>query len=226
MEYKNIVKGKFIDRPNRFIAHVEIDGKIETVHVKNTGRCREILISGAECYLEKSDNPNRKTGYDLVTVKKGERFINIDSQLPNALVEEWLANQNIFQEVSLIKREKTYGSSRFDFYIEAGNRKIFIEVKGVTLENDNVVSFPDAPTNRGIKHINELISAIEDGYEAYIFFVIQMKDVDYFIPAWDKHKEFGDALVNAYNNGVNILVYDCFVGENEVKIMDSVPFKL
>jgi len=115
MEYKNIVKGKFIDRPNRFIAHVEIDGKIETVHVKNTGRCREILISGAECYLEKSDNPNRKTGYDLVTVKKGERFINIDSQLPNALVEEWLANQNIFQEVSLIKREKTYGSSRFDF---------------------------------------------------------------------------------------------------------------
>ncbi|MBE5946031.1 MAG: DNA/RNA nuclease SfsA [Lachnospiraceae bacterium] len=226
MEYKNIVKGKFIDRPNRFIAHVEIDGKIETVHVKNTGRCREILISGAECYLEKSDNPNRKTGYDLVTVKKGERFINIDSQLPNALVEEWLANQNIFQEVSLIKREKTYGSSRFDFYIEAGNRKIFIEVKGVTLENDNVVSFPDAPTNRGIKHINELISAIEDGYEAYIFFVIQMKDVDYFTPAWDKHKEFGDALVNAYNNGVNILVYDCFVRENEVKIMDSVPFKL
>lgn len=226
MEYKNIVKGKFIDRPNRFIAHVEIDGKIETVHVKNTGRCREILISGADCYLEKSDNPNRKTGYDLVTVKKGERFINIDSQLPNALVEEWLANQNIFQEVSLIKREKTYGSSRFDFYIEAGNRKIFIEVKGVTLENDNVVSFPDAPTNRGIKHINELISAIEDGYEAYIFFVIQMKDVDYFTPAWDKHKEFGDALVNAYNNGVNILVYDCFVRENEVKIMDSVPFKL
>lgn len=226
MEYKNIVKGKFIDRPNRFIAHVEIDGNIETVHVKNTGRCREILISGAECYLEKSDNPNRKTGYDLVTVKKGERFINIDSQLPNALVEEWLANQNIFQEVSLIKREKTYGSSRFDFYIEAGNRKIFIEVKGVTLENNNVVSFPDAPTNRGIKHINELVSAIEDGYEAYIFFVIQMKDVDYFIPAWDKHKEFGDALVNAYNNGVNILVYDCFVRENEVKIMDSVPFKL
>ncbi|MBR3833215.1 MAG: DNA/RNA nuclease SfsA [Lachnospiraceae bacterium] len=230
MKYKNIVEGKFISRPNRFIAHVEIEGMEHVVHVKNTGRCRELLQPGATVYLEKSDNPTRKTLYDLVSVKKGQRIVNMDSQLPNGLVEEWLRENDdareIFGDISYLKREKTYGKSRFDLYVESDNRKIFIEVKGVTLENDNVVSFPDAPTERGIKHLNELVCALEDGYETYVFFVVQMEGVDYFTPAWDKHKEFGDALVNAYKKGVKVLAYDCKVSEDEVRINQSVKVKL
>lgn len=230
MKYKNIVEGKFIERPNRFIAHVEIGGEEQVVHVKNTGRCRELLQPGATVYLEKSDNPARKTLYDLVSVRKGDRIVNMDSQLPNGLVEEWLkgskAAREIFGDITFIKREKTYGKSRFDLYVEVGERKIFIEVKGVTLENDNVVSFPDAPTERGIKHLNELVTALEDGYEAYVFFVIQMEGVDYFTPAWDKHQEFGDALVNAHNKGVKILAYDCKVTEDEVRINKPVRVEL
>ncbi len=230
MKYKYIVEGKFISRPNRFIAHVDIEGVEHVVHVKNTGRCRELLQPGATAYLEKSDNPARKTLYDLVSVKKGERIVNMDSQLPNELVEEWLreseAARKIFGDITFIKREKTYGKSRFDLYVEAGDRRIFIEVKGVTLENGNVVSFPDAPTERGIKHLNELICALEDGYETYVFFVVQMEDVDYFTPAWDKHKEFGDALVNAHNRGVKVLAYDCKVSEDEVKIKECVRVEL
>lgn len=226
MKYKNITIGEFIERPNRFIAKVHIDGVVHTVHVKNTGRCKEILVPGATVYLEKSDNPDRKTVYDLVSAKKGERIINMDSQLPNYLVEEWLKKQNVIKDISFIKREKTYGKSRFDFYIEAGDRKIFMEVKGVTLENDNIVSFPDAPTERGVKHINELIEAQNEGYEAYIFFVVQMKDVDYFTPASDKHKEFADALKHAFDKGVNIIAYDCQVNEDEVCICDEVKVVL
>lgn len=230
MKYKNIVEGKFISRPNRFIAHVEIEGLEHVVHVKNTGRCKELLQPKATVYLEKSDNPTRKTLYDLVSVKKGERIVNMDSQLPNGLVEEWLRESDdarkIFGDISYIKREKTYGKSRFDLYVESDNRKIFIEVKGVTLENDNVVSFPDAPTERGIKHLNELICALEDGYETYVFFVVQMEGVDFFTPAWDKHKAFGDALVNAHNKGVKVLAYDCKVSEDEVRINQSVKVKL
>lgn len=230
MKYKNIVEGKFIARPNRFIAHVEIDGVEHVVHVKNTGRCRELLQPGATVYLEKSDNPARKTLYDLVSVMKGERIVNMDSQLPNGLVEEWLreseAAREIFGDISFIKREKTYGKSRFDLYVESGERKIFIEVKGVTLENDNVVSFPDAPTERGIKHLNELVDALEDGYETYVFFVVQMEGVDYFTPAWDKHKAFGDALLNAHNRGVKVLAYDCKVSEDEVRIKENVRVEL
>ncbi|MBQ9936087.1 MAG: DNA/RNA nuclease SfsA [Lachnospiraceae bacterium] len=228
MKYKSIEEGKFISRPNRFIAHVEIDGQEHVVHVKNTGRCRELLQSGATVYLEKSDNPARKTLYDLVSVVKGHRIVNMDSQLPNVLVEEWLREsenaREIFGDISFIKREKTYGKSRFDLYVESGDRKIFIEIKGVTLEKDNVVSFPDAPTERGIKHLNELVDALEDGYEAYVFFVIQMEGVDYFTPAWDKHKEFGDALVNAAEKGVKVLAYDCRVSRDEVRI--NVPVKV
>lgn len=230
MKYKNIVEGNFISRPNRFIAHVEIEGENHVVHVKNTGRCRELLQPGATVYLEKSDNTARKTLYDLVSVKKGERIVNMDSQLPNGLVEEWLkeskATREFFGDITYIKREKTYGKSRFDLYVESGDRKIFIEVKGVTLENDNVVSFPDAPTERGIKHLNELVDAFEDGYESYVFFVIQMEGVDYFTPAWDKHKEFGDALVNAVEKGVKVLAYDCKVSENEVRINEAVRVEL
>ncbi len=226
MKYDNITVGRFIERPNRFIARVEIEGKEQVVHVKNTGRCREILVPGATVYLEKSNNPARKTQYDLVSAKKGDRIINIDSQLPNYLVEEWLAKQNVIKDITYIKREKTYGKSRFDFYVEAGNRKIFIEVKGVTLEINNVVSFPDAPTERGIKHLNELAQARKEGYEAYVFFVVQMKGVDYFTPAWEKHKAFGDALVEACNNGVKILAYDCVVSENDVVINEAVKVSL
>ena len=200
------------------------------VHVKNTGRCRELLQPGATVYLEKSDNPARKTLYDLVSVKKGKRIVNMDSQLPNGLVEEWLRESDeareILGDITFIKREKTYGKSRFDIYVEAGDRKIFIEVKGVTLENDNVVSFPDAPTERGIKHLNELVDALEDGYETYVFFVVQMEGVDYFTPAWDKHKAFGDALVNAHNKGVSVLAYDCKVSEDEVRINEAVMVQL
>ncbi|MBE5932452.1 MAG: DNA/RNA nuclease SfsA [Lachnospiraceae bacterium] len=230
MKYKNIVEGKFIERPNRFIAHVKIDGAEHVVHVKNTGRCRELLQPGATVYLEKSDNPARKTLYDLVSVKKGQRIVNMDSQLPNGLVEEWLreseAAREIFGDITHIKREKTYGKSRFDLYVESEDRKIFIEVKGVTLENDNVVSFPDAPTERGIKHLNELVDALEDGYETYVFFVIQMEGVDYFTPAWNKHKAFGDALVNAHNKGVKVLAYDCKVSEDDVRINENVRVQL
>ncbi len=230
MKYKNIVEGKFISRPNRFIAHVEIEGLEHVVHVKNTGRCKELLQPKATVYLEKSDNHTRKTLYDLVSVKKGERIVNMDSQLPNGLVEEWLRESDdareIFGDISYIKREKNYGKSRFDIYAESGDRKIFIEVKGVTLENDNVVSFPDAPTERGIKHLNELICALEDGYETCVFFVVQMEGVDYFTPAWDKHKAFGDALVNAHNKGVSVLAYDCKVSEDEVRINEAVMVQL
>ena len=220
-----------LERPNRFISYCEIDNNIEKVHVKNTGKCKELLIPNCKVYLEESDNPNRKTKYSLIAVQKGNRLINMDSQVPNKVVYEALVNNKISlpglnENIIKIKPETTYENSRFDIYIETENKKAFIEVKGVTLEEDDIVMFPDAKTERGVKHINELIEAKKDGYHSYIVFVIQMKDVDYFTPAWDKHKEFGDALVNAYNNGVNILVYDCFVRENEVKIMDSVPFKL
>lgn len=222
MKYKNIQVAKFIERPNRFIARVELDGKEETVHVKNTGRCREILVPGTKVYLENSNNPDRKTAYDLVSAEKGDRIINIDSQLPNYLVEEWLHNQELIKDISYIKREKTYGKSRFDFYIEAGDRKIFMEVKGVTLENDNVVSFPDAPTERGVKHLNELLEAKKEGYDTYVFFVIQMNDVDYFTPAEDKHKEFADTLKFVSSNGVGVIAYDCIVTHDEVKIHNPV----
>ncbi|MBE5944493.1 MAG: DNA/RNA nuclease SfsA [Lachnospiraceae bacterium] len=222
MKYKNIIEGIFIERPNRFVARVNIEGVEHIVHVKNTGRCREILVPETTVFLEKSDNPDRKTAYDLVSAVKGDRIINMDSQLPNYLVEEWLKNQDIIKDITYIKREKTYGKSRFDFYIEAGDRKIFIEVKGVTLENDNVVSFPDAPTQRGVKHIKELVEAVKEGYEAYIFFVVQMKDVNYFTPAVDKHKEFAQALKEASLQGVNILAYDCRVTADTVEICDRV----
>ena len=168
MKYKNIVKGRFVERPNRFIAKVEINGKTETVHVKNTGRCRELLQSGNTVYLEKSDNPARKTGYDLVAVEKkrenkADLLINMDSQIPNAAAEEWLRKGNIFSDMAVIRREVKYGNSRFDLYIEDGERRAFLEVKGVTLEKDGVAMFPDAPTERGIKHINELISLVSQG---------------------------------------------------------------
>ena len=217
MKYNKIVEGVFISRPNRFIAYVDVNGKTETVHVKNTGRCRELLTDKARVYLSVSDNPQRKTGYDLIAVKKGNLLINMDSQIPNDVCEEMLKKHTIFSENAIIKREYIYKSSRFDFYIEDGERRIFLEVKGCTLENNGIASFPDAPTERGVKHINELISAIKDGYEAYIVFIIQMKGVTQFRPNDITHKAFGDALRLAHKKGVKILAYDCKVTPDFIK---------
>ncbi|AEY68192.1 DNA/RNA nuclease SfsA [Clostridium sp. BNL1100] len=226
MKYKNIKKGIFIERPNRFIAYVKIDGVTEVCHVKNTGRCKELLLPGAVVYVQKSDNPHRKTGFDLISVIKGTRHINMDSQVPNKVVREWLEKGNLFNEVTLIKPEAKYKNSRFDFYVETKKDKIFIEVKGVTLEENNVVLFPDAPTERGVRHINELIESLRDGYKAYVIFVIQMKDVDYFKPNSVTHKEFADVLKSAHNKGVDILALDCVVEEGLIEIDKQVEVRL
>ena len=227
MKYNNIVKGKFIERPNRFIAKVEIDGVTETVHVKNTGRCRELLVKDSTVYLEKSNNPERKTGYDLIAVlKNGNNIINMDSQIPNAVTDEWLRKGNLFSKDAIIRREVTHNKSRFDFYIEDGDRKIFLEVKGCTLETDGIARFPDAPTERGVKHINELIDCINLGFEAYILFVIQMKGINHFEPNDCTHKAFGDALRLAQKSGVKILAYDCYVTSDRIEIDKEVKVLL
>ena len=226
MKYENICKGYFIGRPNRFIAHVEMDGQVETVHVKNTGRCAELLKPGTEVYLQDSKNPDRKTRYDLIGVKKGERQVNMDSQVTNVVVREWIEAGKFIEGVTFIKSEYTYGKSRFDLYVEAGDRKILIEVKGGTLEEDGIVRFPDAPSERAVKHVEELAQAVKEGYEAYVFFVIQMKDVWYFTPNTDTHAAFANALIEASQNGVKVIAYDCEVTENSIEIRKEVPVVL
>lgn len=220
MKYFNIHPAIFISRPNRFIAQVEIDGTTQTVHVKNTGRCRELLIPGVKVMLEKSDNPTRKTLYDLVMVyKEGLGWVNIDSQMPNYLVKEWLMTKpEIFEDVTYIKPEYTYGNSRVDFYMERGDKKILMEVKGVTLERGGIGYFPDAPTERGVKHIRELIKARKSGYETYIAFVIQMNGIKEVRPNLETHKEFGEALQEAELAGVKILFLGCKISKDEIKI--------
>lgn len=226
MKYERIHIGKFLERPNRFIAYVEINGQVETVHVKNTGRCAELLIPGVEVYLQENDHMARKTKWDLIAVKKGKRIINMDSQVTNYAVKEWIEEGRFFSGIPKIKPETTYGNSRFDLYVEAGERKIFIEVKGVTLETDGVVRFPDAPTERGIKHIEELTKAVAEGYEAIIFFVIQMQGVRYFAPNDKTHQAFGDALRKAQKSGVKIMAYDCNVTPDEITLAKEVPVVL
>ena len=227
MKYENITEGRFLDRPNRFIAHVEIAGQTETVHVKNTGRCRELLIPGVQVFLEKSSNPARKTAYDLVCVnKEGRGLINMDSQAPNQAAAEWIQGGGLFPEEVSVYRERKYGNSRFDIYVESPERKAFIEVKGVTLEENNIVRFPDAPTERGLKHVEELAECMQDGYEAYLLFVIQMKDVRKFQPNWNTHHRFGDALKAAREAGVRILAMDCMIGEDFMRIQDPVEVDL
>ena len=223
MRYENIVKGRFLARPNRFVAHVEIDGREEVCHVKNTGRCRELLVRDCTVYLDKAKNPGRKTKYDLVAVEKGQRLINMDSYAPNIAAGEFLPK--IFPNC-IIKSEYTYGNSRFDFYIEDNRRKILLEVKGVTLEQDGVVMFPDAPTERGLKHVNELISCVKDGYEAYLLLVVQMDKVKYFTPNYGTHRQFGEALKKASQEGVKLLAYDCAVTPNSMEIKSPVCIKL
>ena len=231
MKYNKVVKGKFISRPNRFIAFVEIDGLVETVHVKNTGRCKELLTPGGTVYLAVSDNPNRKTKYDLIATEKhtdsGDLLlINMDSQIPNDAAEEWLKRGNLFSTDAKILREVTCGDSRFDFYIEDGDRKAFLEVKGCTLEKNGVATFPDAPTERGVKHIKELVKSVKEGYEAYILFVIQMKGIYEFVPNDETHKAFGDTLREAAENGVKIIAMDCEILPDSIEIKDSVKVKL
>ncbi|MBU3803540.1 MAG: DNA/RNA nuclease SfsA [Candidatus Cellulosilyticum pullistercoris] len=231
MKYKKIIKAIFIERPNRFIAYCQIAGEVHKVHVKNTGRCKELLVPGVIVYLEESDNPNRKTKYSLIAVEKGNLLINMDSQVPNQVVEEALRTgkiklPGITEPFTWIKREKTYGQSRFDFYIETLKEKIFIEVKGVTLEEEGIVRFPDAPTQRGVKHIEELVSATKEGYKCYVLFVVQMAKARYFTPHEAKHPEFAKALVSAAQNGVGILAYTCEVAPDTLVIDQPLEVKL
>ena len=220
MKYTDIVSGIFISRPNRFIAKVNIDGTEHTVHVKNTGRCKELLIPGCTVFLEKSANPNRKTLYDLIAVIKDDRVINMDSQAPNTVFARWVKKQ---LPTAFVKRETTYKDSRFDCYIETETDKIFVEVKGVTLEDNGHVRFPDAPTERGIKHIKGLIDAVQNGYKAAVFFVIQMEDVLSFSPNYDTQPRFGRALKEAQSAGVQILAYSCKVTPDSLEIDKPVP---
>lgn len=227
MRYERITQGSFLERPNRFLAYAELAGKKEVIHVKNTGRCAELLKPGAVIYVQESQNPERKTKWDLIAVEKGDRIINMDSQIPNRVVQEWIEEGNLFEDVRLVKPETTYCNSRFDLYVETGDkRKIFIEVKGVTLEENGVVRFPDAPSERAVKHLEELGHAVKEGYEAYVFFVIQMKGVRYFTPNRDTHPAFCDALKRAQAAGVHVLAYDCEVSADSIEVNEEVPVVL
>lgn len=229
MKYLKTIEGIFLKRPNRFIAQVLINGVEETVHVKNTGRCREILIPGAKVLLEDcSNNPNRKTKYSLISVWKGHMLINMDSQVPNAVVFEALSKNKIhgYENLTYIKREVTFGNSRFDIYYEKDDKKGFIEVKGVTLENNGVASFPDAPTERGAKHVLEMIEAVKQGYTGTIFFLIQMKGPTTFKPNWETDKNFSKAIELAHENDVEILIYDSIVKNDEIYVGQPIDMEL
>lgn len=232
MKYKGRIKeGVFLSRPNRFIAYVMVDGREEKCHVKNTGRCRELLVPGCKVYLEESENPNRSTRFDLVATEKkigdSSILINMDSQAPNSVVEEWLRKGELFGEKIEVKREVTYSDSRFDFSItDESGRITFLEVKGCTLEKNGVVMFPDAPTERGVKHVKELIKAKKEGYGAYILILVQMCGVKYFVPNWNTHPAFGEALREAERNGVVILCYDSIVTSDSITLFKSVPVVL
>ena len=225
MRYENMVPGAFIKRPNRFIAHIAIDGKEEVCHVKNTGRCRELLPEGAQVYCQRASNPERKTKYDLITVKKGSRLINMDSQAPNIAAGEWLKSGGLGQ-ISELKPETTHGISRFDFSFTKDGKKCFLEVKGVTLENDGICAFPDAPTERGAKHLRELAQAVKDGYGGYVLFVIQMDDVKYLHPNDATDPAFGKALREAAAAGVQVLAMDCHITEDSMVIQNPVEVRL
>ena len=225
MRYSQMMPGRFLARPNRFIAHVEIGGQTEIVHVKNTGRCRELLPVGAEVWCEKSSNPNRKTQFDLITVRKGQRLINMDSQAPNTAAGEWLRSGGLGQ-IENLKAEAFHGDSRFDFSFTKEGKTCFLEVKGVTLETDGVCAFPDAPTQRGAKHLKGLTQLAREGYGAYVLFVIQMADVKYLHPNDATDPAFGAALREAAANGVQVLAMDCAVTEDSMELRLPVLVKL
>jgi len=225
MFYSNMLPGTFLSRPNRFIAHVLIDGQEEIVHVKNTGRCRELLPGGAQVWCQQSGNPSRKTKFDLITVQKGNRLINMDSQAPNIAAKEWLLAGGL-GPVENLKAETFHGDSRFDFSFTLNGRQCFLEVKGVTLENNGVCAFPDAPTQRGAKHLRGLTEAAKEGYGAYVLFVIQMADVKYIHPNDATDPEFGRALREAAANGVQVLAMDCAVDIDRMELRQPVLVKL
>ena len=226
MKYDNITNAIFQRRLNRFTAEIEIDGRRELCHVKNTGRLGELLTAKAEVFVQVHDNSERKTKYSLIAVKKGKEVVNVDSQTPNKVFYEWVRNGGFTDGVTLIKPETTFGNSRFDCYIEAGKRKIFAEVKGVTLEKNGTALFPDAPTERGVKHLRELCECVKYGYEAYAVFVVQMKGVHSFSPNEETHREFANALRECEKCGVNIVCVDCRVTPETLEICDRIQVKL
>lgn len=225
MNYERMVPGIFRDRPNRFVAHVEIDGVLQTVHVKNTGRCRELLRPGSRVWCQRAANSERKTAFDLILVEKNGRLINMDSQAPNLAAGEWLASGGL-GDVENLRAETVHGDSRFDFSFTLGGKPCFLEVKGCTLERDGICAFPDAPTLRGAKHLRGLAAAAKDGYGAWVLFVIQMADVQCIRPNDATDPEFGKALREAAAAGVHILAMDCAVTENSMTIRRPVPVEL
>lgn len=221
MQYGTVKRGIFLARPNRFIAHVELDGEVVVCHVKNTGRCRELLVPGAEVWLERGKNPNRKTAYDLIAVQKGEKLINMDAQAPNQMFAEWASQFE--PKLQALRGEYTYGQSRLDFCLQTGDGLHMVEVKGVTLEEDGHTRFPDAPTERGIKHLHELIRAVEEGHRASAVFVIQMEDVVDFAPNDVTHPAFGEALRQAAAAGVQVVAVNCRVAPDHLEILGEIP---
>lgn len=226
MKYENVCEARFISRPNRFIARVMLNGEELTVHVKNTGRCRELLTENARVILEKSSNPSRKTQYDLIAVYKGDTLVNMDSQSPNKAVGEWLKAGGFLKNPTIVKPESTFGKSRLDFYEENENEKAYVEVKGVTLEENGIARFPDAPTERGRKHLSELINARSQGYRAAVVFVIQMKGCHLFEPNYITDKPFAEELKRAYENGVEIIAVDCRVQPDGMTIDEKIEVRL
>lgn len=226
MKYNDIFKGVFSERPNRFIAKVNIDGEEKICHVKNTGRCRELLTRGARVFLERSHQKNRKTEYDLIAVEKNGALFNIDSQAPNKVFGEWVQKNDFFGELTLIRPETFFGNSRFDFYLETADKKIFVEVKGVTLERDGVLLFPDAPTERGAKHLSELISAVKQGYDAYVFFIIQTDKCKYFTPNEETDPVFARELREAAASGVGVFALTCNVTDDSLSVKEFTEVKI
>ncbi len=226
MKYPNIHRAEFLSRPNRFIAKVLLEGEEVTAHVKNTGRCRELLTPHAAVYLVESDNPARKTKYDLVAVEKGDILINMDSQAPNKVFQEWAESGGFLQDITRLKPEYCHGESRFDFYAEQGERRHLIEVKGVTLEENGVVRFPDAPTERGVKHIEGLIQAQKEGFECWLCFIVQLSPVKWVEPNDRTHPAFGEAIRRASREGVHILALECDVTPDTLTVRGEIPVKL
>jgi len=226
MIYENILPAVFVDRPNRFIAHVELNGRLEVCHVKNTGRCRELLIPGCRVYVQHQPSPTRKTAYDLIAVEKGERLLNMDANAPNRVFNEYVRAGRFLRGWSVIRPETTHGDSRFDFYLESPGHRLFAEVKGVTLEDDGVMRFPDAPTERGVKHLEGLARCVQEGYEAWAVFVIQTENVRWMEPNRRTHPAFADALRQAAQAGVHLLALDCHTEPDRLEIRRPVEIRL
>ncbi len=223
MRYENVKLGRFLCRPNRFVAHVRLDGETVVCHVKNTGRCRELFVPDSEVVLAPGKTPGRKTLYDVIAVYKGDKLINIDSQAPNQVFREWAQGGGFLPEARLIRPEYLYGQSRLDFYVETKEKRCLVEIKGVTLEEDGHTRFPDAPTQRGVKHLRELTAAVLHGYECYVFFVIQMRGARCFSPNGSTDPAFAQALKIAADAGVHVRAYDCRIAEDSLAMGEPVP---